>query len=104
MDNQSRRNFMRGSLLAIAAVPFGATLLSQRAFAQDLTPLDPASPQAQALHYVEIAAEAKDHAAFKEDSNCSNCMFFQEANNGCMLFPQKSVKAEGWCQSWVKKA
>ena len=38
MDNQSRRNFMRGSLLAIAAVPFGATLLSQRAFAQDLTP------------------------------------------------------------------
>ena len=104
MDNQSRRKFMRNSLLAVAALPLGASLLSQRAFAQDLTPLDPAAPQAQALNYVKVAEEASDHAAFKEGSNCANCMFFQEANNGCMLFPQSSVEPKGWCQSWVKKA
>ncbi len=104
MDNQSRRKFMRNSLLAVAALPLGASLLSQRAFAQDLAPLDPEAPQAKALNYVKVAEEASGHAAYKEGSDCSNCMFFQEANNGCMLFPQSSVETKGWCQSWVKKA
>lgn len=104
MANQSRRKFMRASLLSIAALPFGASILSRQAFAQTLEPLDPAAPQAQALNYVEIAADASDNAEYKEGNNCSNCMFFQEANNGCMLFPNNSVAPEGWCQSWVQKA
>lgn len=104
MDNQSRRKFMRNSLIAIAALPLGASLLSQRAFAQELTPLDPSAPQAQALHYVKVAAEASDNASYKEGSKCSACMFFQAENNGCQLFPQSSVEPEGWCQSWVQKA
>ncbi len=104
MDNQSRRKFMRNSLLTMAALPLGASLLSQRAFAEELEPLDPASPQAQALNYVKVSEEASDHAAHKEGSQCANCMFFQEANNGCQLFPQKSVEPAGWCQSWVQKA
>lgn len=103
MANQSRRKFMRTSLLSIAALPFGASILSQRVYAQDFEPLDPSSPQAQALNYVEVAADASDHAAYKEGSQCSSCMFFQEANNGCQLFPQKSVELGGWCQSWVQK-
>ena len=104
MDNQSRRKFMRNSLFAIAALPLGASLLSPRAFAQDLAPLDPEAPHAKALNYVKVAEEASSHAAYKEGNDCSNCMFFQEANNGCMLFPQNSVEPKGWCQSWVKKA
>ena len=104
MANDSRRKFMRQSLLGIAALPFGASILSTRAFAQELEPLDPASPLAKALNYVEDAKEASGHAAYEEGEHCANCMFFQEANNGCTLFPQNSVAPEGWCQSWVAKA
>lgn len=104
MADQNRRNFMRGSLLGLAALPFGMGILSQRAFAQSLEPLDPAAPQAKALNYVKIAEEAAGHAAYAEGEICANCMFFQEANNGCTLFPQNSVEPNGWCQTWVKKA
>lgn len=104
MANQSRRKFMRNSLFGMAALPLGATLFSQHAFAQELEPLDPENPQAKALNYVKIAADASEHPAYVEGHHCANCMFFQEANNGCQLFPQKSVETDGWCQSWVQKA
>ncbi|MEH6562067.1 MAG: high-potential iron-sulfur protein [Marinobacter sp.] len=104
MTNQSRRKFMRQSLLGIAALPLGASILSQRVFAQELTPLDPSVAQAKALNYVKKAEDASDHPAYEAGEQCSNCRFFQEANNGCQLFPQNSVEPEGWCQSWVAKA
>ncbi len=104
MANQSRRKFMRQSLLGIAALPLGASFLSQNALAQELTPLDPSAPQAKALNYVKVAAEASSHPAYAEGEQCSNCRFFQEGKNGCQLFPQNSVEPGGWCQSWVAKA
>ncbi|MGC3871757.1 high-potential iron-sulfur protein [Halomonas sp. GXIMD04776] len=104
MAQQSRREFMRHSLLGLAALPLGVGILSQRAFAQELEPLDPENPQAKALNYVKKAEEASDHPAYEEGELCSNCMFFQEANNGCQLFPQNSVEPNGWCQSWTKQA
>lgn len=104
MANQNRRDFMRHSLLGLAALPLGAGVLSQRAFAQELPRLDPQDPQAKALNYVENAAEASGHPAYEEGEHCANCMFFQEANANCQLFPQNSVEPEGWCQSWTQQA
>lgn len=104
MANQSRRDFMRHSLLGLAALPLGTGILSSRAFAQELPRLDPEAPQAKALNYVEDAEQASGHAAYEEGETCANCMFFQEANQGCQLFPQHSVEPEGWCQSWTKMA
>ncbi|PXX98486.1 high-potential iron-sulfur protein [Halomonas sp. LBP4] len=101
MAKQSRRDFMRHSLLGIAALPLGAGILSKSAFAQDLPRLDPSSDQAQALNYVENASEASDHPAYEEGETCSNCMFFQADSEGCQLFPQNSVEPGGWCQSWT---
>ena len=66
MANQSRRKFMRNSLFGMAALPLGATLLSKHAFAQELEPLDPESPQAQALNYVKVAADASEHPLIKK--------------------------------------
>ena len=103
MAKQSRRDFMRHSLLGLAALPLGAGILSQRAFAQELPPLDPENPQAKALNYVKDAQQASDHPAYSEGETCANCMFFKEANNGCQLFPQHSVAPGGWCQSWTKQ-
>lgn len=101
MANQSRRDFMRNSLLGMAALPLGAGILSKSAFAQDLPRLDPESPEAQALNYVEEASEASDHPAYEEGEQCDNCMFWQADVEGCQLFPGNSVEPGGWCQSWV---
>ncbi|WP_136249242.1 high-potential iron-sulfur protein [Halomonas borealis] len=101
MANHSRRDFIRHSLLGLAALPLGAGLLSQRALAKDLPRLDPQNSQAKALNYVEEASEASDHPAYAEGETCDNCMFYQADNQGCQLFPQNSVAPAGWCQSWT---
>ena len=104
MINESRRKFMRHSLLGMAALPLGMGILTQRAFAQTLTPLDPSNPQAKALNYVTVAEEAAGHPAYAAGEHCANCALFQAANNGCSLFPQNSVESNGWCQVWAPKA
>jgi hypothetical protein len=101
MANHSRRDFMRNSLLSLAALPLGAGILSKSAFADTLPRLDPNSDQAQALNYVEDAADAADHPAYEEGERCDNCMFWQADSEGCQLFPQNSVEPKGWCQSWT---
>lgn len=103
MANNSRRDFMRNSLLGLAALPLGAGILSRNAFAQELPALDPDSDQAKALNYVKDTSDAADHPAHEEGEQCDNCMFFLEDNNGCQLFPQNSVEPAGWCQSWTAK-
>ncbi|MGM0537207.1 MAG: high-potential iron-sulfur protein [Pseudomonadota bacterium] len=100
MADHSRRDFMRNSLLGLAALPLGAGLLSKSAFAQDLPRLDPSAEQAKALNYVENASDASDHPAYEEGERCDNCMFYQADNEGCQLFPENSVEPGGWCQSW----
>lgn len=103
MANQSRRAFMRSSMLSLAALPLGAGILSKTAFAQELPRLDPSASNAQALNYVEDAANASDHPAYEEGQRCDNCMFYNADNQGCQLFPENSVEPAGWCQSWVEQ-
>ena len=50
---------------------------------------------------MEDAADAADHPAYEEGERCDNCMFYQAGTEGCQLFPQNSVEAGGWCQSWT---
>ena len=103
MADHRRRDFMRNSLLGLAALPLGAGLLSKNAFAQDLPRLDPSAEQAKALNYVENASDASDHPAYEDGERCDNCMFYQADSEGCQLFPQNSVEPGGWCQSWTAK-
>ncbi|WP_386078965.1 high-potential iron-sulfur protein [Vreelandella sp. F11] len=104
MANKSRRDFMRNSMLGLAALPLGAGILSKSAFAQELPRLDPSATNAQALNYVEDASEASDHPAYEEGERCDNCMFYKAENEGCQLFPENSVAPAGWCQSWTAQA
>ena len=104
MANHSRRNFMRNSLMGLAALPLGAGILSKNAFAQELPPLDPDAQQAKALNYVKNASDASDHPAYEEGERCDNCMFWQADSQGCQLFPQNSVEPGGWFQSWTAQA
>ncbi|SFX34079.1 high-potential iron-sulfur protein [Marinospirillum alkaliphilum] len=103
MSQNSRRAFLKKGLFGLAALPFGMGALTSQAFAQALPPLSEDAPQAKALNYVKVAADASNHPKFQAGQYCDNCMFWRPANNGCALFPQNSVEAKGWCQSWVKK-
>ena len=101
MAKHSRRDFLRHSLLGIAALPLG--VLSRTALAQSLPRLDTDNAQAKALGYVENASDASGNAAYEEGETCANCMFFNAETEGCQLFPQNSVEPGGWCQSWTAK-
>ncbi|GHC22837.1 high-potential iron-sulfur protein [Aidingimonas halophila] len=102
MAYQSRRDFMRHSLLGLAAIPVGTGVLARTATAQELPRLDSEDSQAQALNYVENASDASDHPAYEDGQTCDNCEFFDSSNEGCQLFPDNSVEPDGWCQSWAE--
>ena len=72
--------------------------------------VDPKDPQALALGYVPVAAQADKvkYKTFVAGSHCATCGLFQgkagDAEGGCPLYPGKHVLATGWCSAWVKKA
>ncbi|KAA0874168.1 high-potential iron-sulfur protein [Nitrincola tapanii] len=103
MANTSRRSFLKKGMFGLAALPLGMGVLTTKAFAEGLPPLSEDAPNAKALNYVKVAADASSHPAFKADSYCDNCMFFQPDTNGCTLFQGFSVEPKGWCQSWFKR-
>ena len=64
--------------------------------------LEVASPEAQAVKYVEDAVHA---SGATPGSSCANCALYQGAEGSkqgpCQIFPGKEVKAAGWCTSWA---
>jgi len=95
----SRRQFMRAAGAGAMAVSLAGLVRIPVASAQDMPALSLDDPSAKALGYVEKTAT--------DGQQCNNCNFWQggdAARGGCPLFPGKSVTAEGWCKSWVKKA
>ena len=103
MSQISRRSLLKKGLFGLAALPLGMGALTSQSFAAALPPLSEDAPQAKALNYVKVASDASGHAKYQAGQVCDNCMFWKPANNGCALFPQNSVEAKGWCQSYVKK-
>ena len=100
MTDQTRRRFIGMVGAAGAVVPLSAVVGTLPSRAQDDLPLvDPASPQAQALQYVEASPNA--------EQNCGNCTLYQggDAEQGpCPLFPGNAVLKEAWCSAYVPKA
>ncbi len=86
------------------AVPLAALAVmpGARGAAAAAALLDPVSPEAKAVGYVEDAAGASGAA---RGSTCANCALYQGADGSqqgpCQIFPGKEVKAAGWCASWA---
>ena len=101
--DQSRRRLLRNVTLGVALLPVAAEPLAALAAEGPLVSAD--DPVAKALQYTEDASKA---TAAKPGSKCSNCQNYQGAAGStqgpCVIFPGKSVKASGWCASWVAKA
>jgi hypothetical protein len=104
----SRRSLVKGGLIAGALLP-AVGLLSRKALAASLPPLDPNDPTAKALGFVSDATkvDSKTHAMYKSGQKCGTCAQYQgkagEASAACTIFAGKSVPEGGWCQVWAQK-
>ena len=99
----NRRAFLLQVIAGTGAASAGASAQAQQK-------VQPSDPQAAALGYVDDTTKA-DGKKFPKHSNsqkCSGCQFYSGAANSkegpCAVFGSKLVSADGWCNSWVKKA
>lgn len=84
---------------AVFAIPLATmtSLLPRTASAASL--LDPSSDEAKALQYTDSSTQDK--------ANCQACVFYQgdlDEQGACPIFPEKEVKATGWCLTFTPKA
>ena len=109
MDN-SRRTFFKRGLGTVAAVSVAQLVAQRVSFAADVPQVDPASPQASGLGYVEDAAtvDKAKQARFQDGQHCAVCALYQGAADaewgGCGIFPGQDVAAKGWCSAFAPKA
>jgi len=120
MEKINRRHFLKSLLRTAGSVPLlsvalASPVLSRVAFGDDLVELDPKDPVATALGYT-LDATKVDLKKFpkrggKEGAKqfCDNCSFYKKhAGKGekelgtCTIFPNKLVRAKGWCNTWAE--
>ena len=72
--------------------------------------VDPKDPQASALGYVDATTKA-DSQKFPNHTDaqkCDGCQLYSGAASSregpCAVFGGKLVAANGWCNSWTRKA
>jgi len=101
--DESRRRLLKTVALGLALTSI-ATMPLRLALAAALPLVTSDDPTAKALKYVSDVSES---SGAKPGSKCANCAFYQgvagSVQGGCPLFPDKSVKATGWCSSWNAK-
>ncbi len=99
----NRRAFL---LQVIAGTATVATVGDARAQQK----VDPHDSQAAALGYVNdtTTADSKKFPKHTNDQKCNGCQLYSGLANAkegpCAVFGGKLVSANGWCNSWVKKA
>jgi hypothetical protein len=99
-QNQSRRKFVQKLMLGATLAPLAmARLTASQAANQPL--LSPDDPAAKKVKYVEDATQEKS----AKGNTCSTCALYEgtykSSQGPCQIFPDKQVKAAGWCSSWA---
>lgn len=108
MISKQRRQFMQTLGLMAGGILLSPLISKDSALADAKTPLlDVKDPTAKAVKYVEDYKKVPQ----AKGNRCSNCSFYKKADtrNGkevgtCLIFPAKYVLADGYCNSWAKKA
>jgi len=103
----NRRCFNRLSLTTLGTSSLGLIACQSARAAGTLKPLNRDHPPAEALRYVDDAANA-DPSVYPEagKANCGNCRHYQGGNQprgACALFSGFSVRSSGWCTGWVAR-
>jgi hypothetical protein len=112
--NISRRQVLKGAVSGMAVVSASTMLplLNANAAHHQMAKLDENDPAAKALGYkhdvaqVDVSAYPKRAGEAGATQFCDNCNLYTgdvEAGwGGCRIFPNKLVKAKGWCNAWVR--
>ncbi|MGK5085582.1 high-potential iron-sulfur protein [Bdellovibrionota bacterium FG-1] len=112
---QTRRSFFKSSLtilgsLALAPWLRGRAGLALAASAKPLVAETDAVAQALGYHKDAKKVDSKkwpNHAGPEgAKKNCSTCMFFtaiDKTQGNCQIFPNNTVLAKSWCNSWQPK-
>ena len=106
--NTSRRKILKKSLLGMTAIA-ASSIISVRAYADELPDLGEDDPIAMGLHYKKdtLTVDATKHAKHTPDQNCGNCILYTSKSDEaglCTIFAGKQVRAAGWCTAYARKA
>jgi hypothetical protein len=121
--DQSRRRFVKQSLLGLALAPIATLHVGENAWASSrstsrgtrygedesfpLAELSPDDPEAKALSYAS--------QSIKEGQSCANCQLYTGSERGelgfCPIFSYRYsphgdrllVKSVGWCRAWAPR-
>jgi hypothetical protein len=129
VKNPDRRSFMRkagfGMLMAVpfslaanklfgGGIPAVAAPKKKSGGAAPANAVKESDPQAQSLGYkmdatkVDTKKWTKRAGPDGKTQFCHNCQFFQgkagDKFGPCQIFAGKEVAANGWCNTWTKKA
>ena len=103
---RKRRVILISLSTAAAASAVGLPLFSFGAVQK----VDPKDAQAVSLGYTEdtTKADAKKFPKHDNAQMCTNCQFYQAAQEAagvapCTIFGGKGVVGKGWCSAWAKK-
>lgn len=99
--DKAKRQMLKRGLFGLALLPMGMGVLAPQVMASSLPRISVDHPQAKALNYVEVAADAAGHPKFAEGQYCDNCVLWIADVEGCRLVPGFSFEPKGWCNAWV---
>jgi High potential iron-sulfur protein len=99
-NTPSRRRFVQKLMLGAGLGPLALTRFdASRAADQPL--LSPEDPAAAKVKYTEDASKEQN----AKGNKCATCGLYEGTYNStqgpCQIFPDKVVKAAGWCTAWV---
>lgn len=105
--DKSRRKILKSSLLGMTTIA-ASSLISVRAYADELPDLGEDDPMAMGLHYKKDTktVDTTKHVKHTPDQNCANCILYTSKSDEaglCTIFAGKQVRAEGWCTAYAKK-
>lgn len=104
----ARREFLRKTLVAGAAVPLGGIPIVLAADSNRLSEDDPTAKAVGYLHDATMVDTTKYPRRAGEAGSqqfCVNCQLYKAGSEdgwgACAIFPGKQVNASGWCNAWV---
>ena len=96
----TRRRFVQKWVLGAALTPLVLTRFDSGQ-AADQPLLSPDDPAATKVKYTEDASKEKN----AKDHTCATCGLYEgpygSTQGPCQIFPDKLVKAAGWCTAWA---
>lgn len=103
--NKTRRQILKTVAVGTAVLPLSQLIAPRPGYAQEK--VDENDQLAKQLNYKHDASAIEDPKR-SADQYCNNCQLYLGSETDdwapCVIFQNKQVAGQGWCNAWVKKA